>query len=138
MQDLQRRLGLTYLFIAHGLHAVRHISDRVAVMHFGRIVEIAAAEDLFAHPAHHYTRQLIAATAWPDPERRRTASPAAAPTAPPAPADTAHGGCRFSAQGPAASARCTTQRPDLAPMADGRLVACHHPLGRVEVFSERS
>ncbi|GAB3836078.1 ABC transporter ATP-binding protein [Dactylosporangium cerinum] len=74
MQDLQRRLGLTFLFIAHGLHTVRHISDRVAVMYRGRIVELAPAEDLFTRPAHHYTRQLIAATPWPDPERRTGAS----------------------------------------------------------------
>ncbi|GAA2576948.1 ABC transporter ATP-binding protein [Dactylosporangium fulvum] len=137
MQNLQRQLGLTYLFIAHGLHTVRHISDRVAVMYFGRIVELAAAEELFAHPAHHYTRQLIAATPWPDPERQAAASPAVAAVGRTAPPDSTVKGCRFAPLCPAVSGRCSTERPELAPTAEGHLVACHHPLHRAVGLSLR-
>ncbi|SFB50043.1 peptide/nickel transport system ATP-binding protein [Cohnella sp. OV330] len=125
MQDLQQKLGLTYLFIAHGLHVVRHISDRIAVMYLGRIVEIAPSRELFRRPAHPYTRALIDSIPHPDP-RLRT-EPAAirgeipSPARPPA-------GCRFHTRCPLATDRCRSVSPDLLPLDGDRSVACHYPL----------
>ncbi|CAI6082674.1 ABC transporter ATP-binding protein [Cohnella sp. JJ-181] len=125
LQDLQQKLGLTYLFIAHGLHVVRHISDRIAVMYLGRIVEIAPSRELFRRPAHPYTRALIDSIPHPDP-RLRT-EPAAirgeipSPARPPA-------GCRFHTRCPLATDRCRAESPDLLPLDGDRSVACHYPL----------
>ncbi len=72
MQDLQKEFGLSYIFIAHDLSVVRHISDRIAVMYFGKIVEMGPAEDIYAHPQHEYSKTLLAAAPRPDPSARRT------------------------------------------------------------------
>jgi peptide/nickel transport system ATP-binding protein len=124
LQDLKEKLGLTYLFIAHGLHVVRRLSDRVGVMYLGRLVEIGPAEDVFRHPAHPYTQALIAAIPAPDPTRRKEflAIPGEIATARDRPA-----GCRFHPRCAFAVARCREEEPQLAPISDRRSVACHFP-----------
>jgi peptide/nickel transport system ATP-binding protein len=122
--DLRERLGLTCLFIGHGLHLVRHVSDRVGVMYLGRLVEVAPAEALFARPAHHYSHALLASNPVPDPTRRREfVAPLGelpSPTAPPS-------GCHFHPRCPAATERCRTEVPALRELEPGRSVACHFP-----------
>ncbi len=122
--DLREQLGLTSLFIGHGLHLVRHVSDRVAVMYLGRLVEVAPAEELFLHPAHHYSQALLASSPIPDPTRRREfAAPFGelpSPTAPPS-------GCHFHPRCPAATALCRAEVPPLRELEPGRAVACHFP-----------
>ncbi|OWJ69176.1 ABC transporter ATP-binding protein [Inquilinus limosus] len=125
LQDLKERLGLTYLFIGHGLHLVRHVSDRIGVMYLGRLVEIGPADALFRHPAHHYTRALVSAIPEPDPQARRSFVPLPgeipSPTRPPP-------GCRFHTRCPAATARCRQEEPPPVAIGSQRVVACHHPL----------
>jgi len=127
--ELQERLGLTYLLIAHDLAVVRHVCDRIVVLYLGRVMEVARAADLFARPLHPYTRSLISAAPVPDPtvERRRRhvklrGEPPSA-IAPPS-------GCRFRTRCPIAEPRCAAEVPPLLPAAAGQLVACHFP-GRV-------
>ncbi len=120
MTELQQRLGLTYLFISHNLAVVSHIADRVGVMYLGRVVEIAAASQLFARPRHPYTRMLM--DAIPDLEmsgkaRTPVAGEVPNPLAPPA-------GCAFHPRCPHANERCRAERPALRAVADGA-VACH-------------
>ncbi len=120
MTELQQRLGLTYLFISHNLAVVSHIADRVGVMYLGRMVEIAAASQLFARPRHPYTRMLM--DAIPDLEmsgkaRTPVAGEVPNPLAPPA-------GCAFHPRCPHANERCRSERPALRAVADGA-VACH-------------
>jgi peptide/nickel transport system ATP-binding protein len=122
--DLREQLGLTCLFIGHGLHLVRHLSDRVGVMYLGRLVEVAPAEELFLRPAHHYSQALLASSPIPDPTRRREfVAPLGelpSPTAPPS-------GCHFHPRCPAATERCRKEAPKLRELEPGRSVACHHP-----------
>ena len=122
--DLRERLGLTCLFIGHGLHLVRHVSDRVGVMYLGRLVEVAPAEALFLHPAHHYSHALLASSPVPDPTRRREfVAPLGelpSPTSPPS-------GCHFHPRCPAATERCRSEVPALRELEPGRTVACHFP-----------
>lgn len=125
LMDLQRELGLTYLFIAHGLDVVRHISDRVGVMYLGKLVEVATAETIFINPAHHYTSALLSSLPVPDPHRQRQPvvlqGDVPSPTNPPS-------GCRFRTRCPRAEQRCADEVPELRPVADQQLVACHFPL----------
>ncbi len=122
--DLQERLGLTYLFIAHDLAVVRHISTRIAVMYLGRIVEIANRDDIYKSPLHPYTEALMAAVPVADPEieatRPRVVVTGEVPSAlrPPS-------GCRFHPRCPMAMAKCKTDDPELITPAPGRAVACH-------------
>jgi oligopeptide transport system ATP-binding protein len=123
MKDLQARLGLSYLFIAHDLAVVKHVADRVAVMYLGRIVEMAPKEALFARPMHPYTRTLLSAIPRLDPHRtvqRETASgDLPTPLNPPP-------GCHFHTRCPFAIDRCRQEVPALAPAApEGHLAACH-------------
>ncbi|HEX7036097.1 MAG TPA: oligopeptide/dipeptide ABC transporter ATP-binding protein [Pseudomonadales bacterium] len=124
LMDLQQRLGLTYLFISHDLSVVRHISDRIAVMYLGRLVEVADRDDLFEDPRHPYTRTLLDAVPIPDPEaeRRRTA-PIVAGEVPsvrnPPP------GCRFHTRCPYVMAECRRLEPEPVVLAGSRRVACH-------------
>ena len=122
--DLQARLGLTYLFIAHDLAVVRHISDRIAVMYLGRIVEIARRDELYARPLHPYTQALLAAVPVADPEieatRPRTIVTGEVPSALKPPP-----GCRFHTRCPAVMAVCKERDPALTDLGQGRAVACH-------------
>jgi peptide/nickel transport system ATP-binding protein len=126
MIGLQERLGLTYLFIAHDLAVVRHISDRIVVLYLGRVVETAPAHELFAHPLHPYTNTLISAVPVPDPHlersRRRITLQGEVPSAVNPPS-----GCHFRTRCPAATARCADETPHLSEAAPGHLVACHFP-----------
>ncbi|PWV97320.1 peptide/nickel transport system ATP-binding protein [Paenibacillus cellulosilyticus] len=125
LQDLQQKLGLTYLFIAHGLQIVRHISDRIGVMYLGKLVEIAPSEELFLRPAHPYTRLLIDSIPQPIPGKRRDTpllqGEIPSPSNPPS-------GCRFHTRCPFATARCKEEQPALRPLDDDRYVACHYSL----------
>ena len=128
LRDLQKELGLTCLFIGHGLGAVNYVSDRIAVMYLGKIVEIAQAHELFAHPVHPYTQALCAAVPNPDPDDRsglpvlqgEVSSQVSALGGPEA------GGCRFYPRCPQARPACRQKEPDLTPIAQGsgHLAAC--------------
>lgn len=122
LRSLQDRLGLSYLFISHGLSVVRHLSHRVAVMYLGNIVEIGQKGAIFARPAHPYTQALLAAApvARPGAHRARVvlAGDMPSPLNPPS-------GCRFHPRCPFAIERCQREIPTLTPGEDGRLVACH-------------
>jgi peptide/nickel transport system ATP-binding protein len=122
MRELQRELGLTYLFISHNLAVVRHMADRVAVMYLGRIAEIADAETLFARPRHPYTRLLLETI--PDPMKpRRGREPLAGEVPNPIDPPT---GCAFHPRCPLANERCRRERPELRPIPRERAeVACH-------------
>jgi peptide/nickel transport system ATP-binding protein len=123
MKDLQRRLGLTYLFISHNLAVIYQISDRVGVMYLGRLVEVATADQLFAQPRHPYTRLLLETIPRLDPpseplgEREPVAGEVPNPIDPPP-------GCAFHPRCPYANDRCRNERPSLL-VAGGALVACH-------------
>jgi len=122
MRELQRELRLTYLFISHNLAVVRNISDRVAVMYLGRIVEVAPADALFATPRHPYTRALLDALPGDHPSQRRAHVAVRGDLGQPAPAGDA--GCRFASRCPHAQPRCVAQVPALMPVAHKQSVAC--------------
>jgi peptide/nickel transport system ATP-binding protein len=122
MLDLQSELGLTYLFVAHDLSVVKHVSDRVAVMYVGRIVEVADTTSLFARPRHPYTEALLSAVPKPDPRLRTQRivleGDVADPANPPS-------GCYFHPRCAYAIATCRTETPRLESIAPGHFVACH-------------
>jgi oligopeptide/dipeptide ABC transporter ATP-binding protein len=124
LEDLQKRLGLTYLFIAHDLSVVRHISDRVVVMYLGKIVEVADRVSLYEAPLHPYTRALLSAVPIPDPKlearRERTVLRGEVPSS-----LTPPGGCVFHPRCPIAEARCSTEVPALREIRPGHWGACH-------------
>jgi peptide/nickel transport system ATP-binding protein len=123
MRSLQRRLGLTYLFISHDLSVVKHISDRIAVMYVGNLVETASTRELFVKPLHPYTEALLSSVPKPDPrlERRRKIpqGEVADPAHPPP-------GCRFHPRCPYVQSRCSQEVPTLREFPGGRTVACHY------------
>jgi oligopeptide transport system ATP-binding protein len=127
LADLKDELGLTYLFIAHDLAMVRHISDRVAVMYLGRIVELASRDEVFERPLHPYTKALISAIPVPDPVRERAREQITLEGDVPSPASPPSG-CRFHTRCPFAVERCLSVDPEtrnLGAEADPHLVACH-------------
>ncbi|MEH7224729.1 dipeptide ABC transporter ATP-binding protein [Bacillus sp. JJ1566] len=124
MQDLQRNLGLTYLFIAHGLNVVRYISDRIGVMYLGKVVEIASSEELFKRPSHHYTKGLLESIPVANPSERRELSAIQGEI--PSPANPPSG-CRFHTRCPAATERCKQEEPAFREISKGHWVACHDP-----------
>jgi oligopeptide transport system ATP-binding protein len=134
LEDLQREFNLTYFFISHGLAVVEHISDRVAVMYLGRIVEIASAAQLYANPLHPYTRALLSAIPVPDPTRKRERivlhGDVPTPINPPS-------GCRFHTRCPEAIAECSRIDPDLREVAPNHSVACIRVPGWAEAGTKR-
>jgi oligopeptide/dipeptide ABC transporter ATP-binding protein len=125
-QDLKDRFALTYLFISHDLSVVQRISDRVAVMYLGRVVEIGATKDVYRHPRHPYTQALMAAVPVPDPVAERQRRYASLPGEPPSPANPPPG-CPFHPRCARAIDRCRTQAPLLTEAAATHQVACHLP-----------
>ena len=122
LEDLQEELGLTYLFIAHDLSVVEHISDRVAVMYLGKIVEMGEARKLFERPRHPYTEALLSAIPIADPDHRTErivlAGDVPSPSDPPP-------GCKFHPRCRYAQPICSQQEPALTPLPDGRAASCH-------------
>jgi peptide/nickel transport system ATP-binding protein len=125
LADLQERLNLTYVFIAHDLSVVRQVSTRIAVMYLGSVVELGSAADIFSRPAHPYTQALISAVPVPDLKTRRQrivlTGDVPSPINPPS-------GCRFHPRCRFATERCRVERPVLSNLEPQRVVACHYPL----------
>ena len=122
LQELQEEFGLTYLFIAHGLNVVKHVSDRIGVMYLGKIVELTWSEELFAHPLHPYTEALLSAIPTPDPRAKRErivlVGDVPSPVNPP-------GGCRFHTRCRYAMDVCRRVEPELVEVSTGHWAACH-------------
>ena len=122
LQDLQEEMGLTYLFISHDLSVVKHLSNRIAVMYLGKIVELATSDELFANQAHPYTQALLSAIPIPSidakPKRILLQGDVPSPKNPPS-------GCRFHTRCPYATERCRQEEPQLQDIGGGHFVACH-------------
>ena len=122
LRDLQQELGLSYLFVAHDLAVVEHISHRVAVMYLGKVVELAERRSLFAQPQHPYTEALLSAVPVPDPKAKRKRiilkGDVPSPTHPPS-------GCRFHTRCPYAVERCKVEEPEMKELRPGHFAACH-------------
>jgi oligopeptide/dipeptide ABC transporter ATP-binding protein len=127
LDDLQDDMGLSYVFVAHDLSVVRHVSDRIAVMYLGKIVESSPAEELYVKPIHPYTAALLDAIPIPDPKENRARERHVVGGEPPNPIDPPSG-CRFRTRCPRASDVCARVEPPLAAYPGGHLAACHHPL----------
>jgi peptide/nickel transport system ATP-binding protein len=129
MADLKEKFGLTMVFIAHDLGVVKNVSDRVAVMYLGKLVEIAPSDDLYRFAAHPYTEALLASIPEPDPDHgsdhKRLSGELPSPLNPPS-------GCRFRTRCPYVQERCADEEPLLREIAPGHQVACHFPLTAVE------
>ena len=124
LEDLQEELGLTYLFVAHDLSMVRHISTRIGVMYLGKIVEIAESDELYDHPMHPYTEALLSAIPVADPKLARSSKRKIIKGDLPSPMDVP-GGCRFHTRCPYAKPECSQMEPPLVERTPGHFVACH-------------
>jgi oligopeptide/dipeptide ABC transporter ATP-binding protein len=127
LEALQDEMALTFVFVAHDLSVVRHVSDRIAVMYLGKIVELSPAQELYDKPIHHYTQALLAAIPIPDPRENRARVRRSVEGEPPNPIAPPPG-CRFNTRCPAATDLCRTTEPPLTEYAGGHLAACHHPV----------
>jgi oligopeptide/dipeptide ABC transporter ATP-binding protein len=127
LDDLQDDFHLTYLFVAHDLSVVRHVSDRIAVMYLGKLMELSPAEELYTKPIHPYTSALLAAIPIPDPEENRRRERLVVSGEPPNPINPPSG-CVFHPRCPRATDICKRIEPPLARYPNGHLAACHHPL----------
>lgn len=124
-EDLQSKLGLTYLFIAHDLLVVKHISSRIAVMYLGKLIEIGSADEIYHHPAHPYTISLLSAVPVPDPKIARANERIHLEGDVPSPLHMPSG-CPFRTRCPRATAKCAESMPELKEVASGHSVACHN------------
>jgi oligopeptide/dipeptide ABC transporter ATP-binding protein len=127
LDDLQEEFKLTYLFVAHDLSVVRHVSDRIAVMYLGKLMEVSPAEELYTKPIHPYTSALLAAIPIPDPEENRRRERIVVSGEPPNPINPPSG-CVFHPRCPRATQICREVEPPLARYPNGHLAACHHPM----------
>ena len=127
LDDLQDDFGLSYVFIAHDLSVVRHVSDQIAVMYLGKVMELSPARELYSKPIHPYTEALLAAIPIPDPRENRARERTVIGGEPPNPINPPSG-CRFHTRCPRATEICSTAEPPLAEYPGGHLAACHHPL----------
>jgi peptide/nickel transport system ATP-binding protein len=132
LDDLQDDFGLSYIFIAHDLSVVRHVSDQIAVMYLGKIVELSPAKELYIKPIHPYTEALLGAIPIPDPEENRVRERLVISGEPPNPINPPSG-CRFHPRCSRATDVCKEVEPPLTAYANGHLAACHHPLSVSEL-----
>jgi oligopeptide/dipeptide ABC transporter ATP-binding protein len=126
LDDLQEEFQLSFVFVAHDLSVVRHVSDRIAVMYLGKLMELSPAEELYDKPIHPYTSALLSAIPIPDPKENRARTRNVVTGEPPNPIRPPSG-CRFHTRCPRASEICRTAEPPLTEYAGGHLAACHHP-----------
>jgi oligopeptide/dipeptide ABC transporter ATP-binding protein len=127
LEDLQNEFQLTYIFIAHDLGVVRHVSDRIAVMYLGKLVELSPAEELYQRPIMPYTEALLSAVPIPDPDLARKRERIVLEGDVPSPINPPSG-CRFHPRCRYATEICREVEPPLADYGNGHLAACHHPL----------
>jgi oligopeptide transport system ATP-binding protein len=142
LKDLQQEFDLTYVFVAHDLGVVRHVSDRIAVMYLGKVVEVSPAADLYTQPHHPYTVALLAAIPLPDPKANAAREPLVLAGDVPSPIDPPPA-CRFHTRCPRATDICRRVEPPLVDYGNGHLAACHHPVnvdratvGRAQIAPE--
>jgi oligopeptide/dipeptide ABC transporter ATP-binding protein len=126
LDELQDEFHLSYVFVAHDLSVVRHVSDRIAVMYLGKLMEVSPAEELYSKPIHPYTSALLGAIPIPDPHENRARERPIVSGEPPNPISPPSG-CRFHTRCPRATEVCRTVEPQLTEYAGGHLAACHHP-----------
>ncbi|MGB2851503.1 MAG: dipeptide ABC transporter ATP-binding protein [Solirubrobacterales bacterium] len=129
LKDIQDEFGLAYLFVAHDLGVVRHVSDRIAVMYLGKIVEIGPSAEVCANPIHPYTLSLLSAVPIPDPRENARRAQIILEGDVPSPANPPEA-CRFHTRCSYATSVCSETEPPLIDYGDGHFAACHHPLGR--------
>jgi oligopeptide/dipeptide ABC transporter ATP-binding protein len=126
LDELQDEMGLSYIFVAHDLSVVRHVSDRIAVMYLGKLMELSPADELYSKPVHPYTSALLAAIPIPDPNENRSRERPVVAGEPPSPINPPSG-CRFHTRCPLATEICRRVEPQLTEYAGGHMAACHHP-----------
>jgi oligopeptide transport system ATP-binding protein len=129
LDDLQDEFKLTYVFVAHDLGVIRHVSDRIAVMYLGKIAELGPAEQVYSNPIHPYTLSLLSALPIPDPRANAAREQIVLEGDIPSPANPPSG-CRFHTRCPYATEICTDEEPQLLHYGKGHFAACHHPLHR--------
>ena len=137
LEDLQDEFDLTYVFVAHDLGVVRHVSDRIAVMYLGKIVEIGPADEVYEKPIHPYTVSLLSAVPIPDPRRNAAREHVVLEGDVPSPANPP-AACRFHTRCPRATEICSELEPPLVNYGNDHWAACHHPVGRDPTASARA